>query len=159
MRGRPPRVGDDEDAQRVAVAEASPLLHLLERHPPLAPGGRSWHRGSMPPSSASRASHAASTSTVSARAALSAEALGLSGPTSSHLEGLASCAAISSASFFFWARCQLQMPIPLVSVDINIPGVLTCSTYLLYLITTYGTYLRKLGILILRLRRGRGPAE
>ena len=49
----------------------------------LAPGGRSWHRGSMPPSSASRASHAASTSTVSARAALSAEALGLKGPTSS----------------------------------------------------------------------------
>eukprot|EP00964_Phaeocystis_antarctica_P046388 scaffold26796_cov69-Phaeocystis_antarctica.AAC.2 len=43
----------------------------------LAPGGRSWHRGSTPPSSASCASHAASTSRVSASAALSAEALGL----------------------------------------------------------------------------------
>ena len=72
----------------------------------LAPGGRSWHRGSTPPSSASRASHAASTSTVSARAALSAEALGLIGPTSSHQEGLRSCFTIDLASFFFFlASC------------------------------------------------------
>ena len=77
----------------------------------LAPGGRSWHRGSMPPSSASRASHAASTSTVSARAALSAEALGSEGTTSSHQEGLRSCFTIDLASFFFLARCQA------VSVD------------------------------------------
>eukprot|EP00964_Phaeocystis_antarctica_P083650 scaffold52635_cov50-Phaeocystis_antarctica.AAC.1 len=30
VRGRPPRVGDDEDAHREAVF---PLLHILERHP------------------------------------------------------------------------------------------------------------------------------
>eukprot|EP00964_Phaeocystis_antarctica_P112700 scaffold76832_cov58-Phaeocystis_antarctica.AAC.2 len=49
----------------------------------LVPGGRSWHRGSTPRFFASRTSHAASTSTVSASAALSAEALGFLGPTSS----------------------------------------------------------------------------
>ena len=59
-----------------------PILHFsISPSVTLAPGGRSWQRGSMPPLSASRASHAASTSTVSARAALSAEALGLPGPT------------------------------------------------------------------------------
>ena len=42
---------------------------------------------------------------------MSAEALGLLGPTSSHLEGLASCFAINFVSFFFLARCQA------VSVD------------------------------------------
>eukprot|EP00964_Phaeocystis_antarctica_P105339 scaffold70379_cov65-Phaeocystis_antarctica.AAC.3 len=30
LRERPPRVGDDEDANRVSIV---PLLHLLERHP------------------------------------------------------------------------------------------------------------------------------
>eukprot|EP00964_Phaeocystis_antarctica_P081203 scaffold50783_cov54-Phaeocystis_antarctica.AAC.1 len=71
----------------------------------LAPGGRSWHRDSTPPSSASRASHAASTSTVSASAALSAEALGLPWPTLSQYEGLASCFAINLATSFFLASC------------------------------------------------------
>eukprot|EP00964_Phaeocystis_antarctica_P033317 scaffold18919_cov53-Phaeocystis_antarctica.AAC.3 len=61
-----------------------PCFHFsISSRVTLAPGGRSWHRGSTPRFFASRTSHAASTSTVSASAALSAEALGLLGPTSS----------------------------------------------------------------------------
>ena len=54
---------------------------------------------------------------MSASAALSADALGLPGPTSSQKEGLASCAAITSASFFFSASCSAVSRGPAGSID------------------------------------------
>ena len=71
----------------------------------LAPSGRSWQRGKMSPASASRASHAASTSTVSASARLSTEA-----PILSHQE-----VPRSSSAHAFEISSIESMPSPSVS--------------------------------------------